>query len=123
MIRIGNTEFPDIAVSKMLYLSKHRVASGDCVQITGISDQVLLVVLEFLEKFKHMPFSLNVMVPRYEPLSTIIPQEILIWVNYIDLSQMEELHSVAQQLGYVLLYEISTLVLSDNVSAHQNVVL
>lgn len=117
-IIISDVEFPLTAVKEMRYIRNyiakelyHNMDMPIIIPNPGINRGLLELIRSFLVLFPE--YSVDIILPRIEPVYNILPHKVKEWISFVKGSSLIALHEAAYSLGYTSLFELTSLVLSE----------
>lgn len=123
-IRIGDVDFPFRALSEMQYLrDKYQQQANSRslsdaqnlhIESPNVSSPNLVSMRDFMNRFPNT--QLRILLPRTRPVREIIGNDIWRWMADLDRDRLMDLHNAAHTLGYSILLNITSLILSEDIN-------
>lgn len=112
-ISVNDIEFPLRALSEMRYL-RNIYANGLHKGNINISTPSLVSIRDFMNRFSSL--RMNMLLPRVQPVRDIIPDDVIRWFADLGIARIWDLHESAYKLGYSRLFEVTSLLLSEDIN-------
>ena len=122
-VRIGDIDFPSESISKMqlvrnryreYIISQDREFQGNLhIQDINISVPTLVSVRDFMKRFPNVQIA--ILLPRTRPARDIVRDDLWRWISDLNKTGLKDLHDAAYILGYFSLFDITSLILSEDI--------
>lgn len=116
-IKINDVEFPLVAMSQMQCLRDEYTTLSDKstirMEYSGIDVSNIVSMKEYMNRFSHV--NLSVLLPRTRSVRDIVPNDLWRWISDVDRVRLNDLHKAAYTLGYYTLFDLTSLILSEDI--------
>jgi hypothetical protein len=119
-VRIGSVDFPPIALSKMKSVRDRYkdMQENDNniidIQVEDIDTPSLVSMRDFMILFPDM--ELRILLPRTRSVRELINEDVWRWISGIDKNRLNDLHYATYTLGYQVLFDLTSLILSEDIN-------